>query len=121
MIAIHAEGGMPYMVPLTLMLLFNLVLIVIALIKKMQNKDRQFERLELIRQVGLLALAWGVLSTVIAFFQAFGDLARSGDTIPFNVIMGGLRVALITALYGLIIFVVSLAGYLGLRFPEKNS
>jgi hypothetical protein len=121
MIAFHAEGGMPFMVPLTLMLIFNLVLIVLALIKRVQNKERQVERLELVRHIGLLALAWGVFSTVIAFFFAFGDLSRSGDTIPFNVIMGGLRVALITALYGLVIFVISLAGYLALRFSGKNS
>ena len=106
------------MVPLTLMLIFNVVMIVIEFLRKPgSGRDRS----ELIRQVGIFALAWGVFSTVIGFFYAFGDLSRSGDSIPFEHIMGGLRVALITAWYGLIVFLVSLAGFILLRQFRKSS
>src|SRR4051812_34377209 len=115
MMAIHFEGGIQYMVPLTLMFLFMLVMVVIELVQKFRTGTTSARRTDFVKQIGLLALAWGTLSTLIGFFYAFGDLSRSGDTIPFNDIMGGLRVALITVLYGAIIYVVSLFCLLLLR------
>jgi biopolymer transport protein ExbB/TolQ len=54
-------------------------------------------------------------------FFAFGDLERMKETLPFNVIMGGLKVALITTLYGLIIFLISLFSFIGLKALTNNS
>jgi len=43
------------------------------------------------------------------------------ETLPLNVIMGGLKVGLITVIYGLIIFLISLAAFIGLQAWNKNS
>ena len=118
---IHLVGGPNFMFPLALLLLINLGLIGFVSIRTIQKKKYDSAILELIRQVGGLALAWGVFSTVIGLFFAFGALEEMKDTIPFEVIMGGLKVALITALYGMIIFIISLAAFIGLRMINNQS
>lgn len=117
MVDLHIEGGVIYMVPLTLLLLSNLGLIAFVLFSKTQNK--QFW-IEAIRQIGLLALVWGAFSTMVGLYQAFGDLSNMIEPLPFTVIMGGLKVALITALYGLVIFIFSLIGFISLKMINKN-
>jgi len=118
MVDLHIEGGILFMAPLTLLLLGNLGLIAFVLFSKIQNK--QFW-IETIRQIGLLALVWGAFSTMVGLYQAFGDLSNMTEQLPFTVIMGGLKVALITALYGLVIFIISLIGFMGLKMISKNS
>lgn len=121
MLDFHITGGMPFMIPLSLLLVTNLGLIVILFSAAMQKKQLNSALLELVRQIGLLALVWGILSTVIGLYQAFGSLSQMTETLPLNVIMGGLQVALITAEYGLIIFVVSLVSHVVLRWLNRNS
>ena len=118
---IHLVGGPPFMFPLALLFLTILGLIGFASVRAIQKKKNDIASLELIRQLGGLALAWGVFSTVIGLFFAFGALEETKDIIPFQVIMGGLKVALITALYGLIIFLISLAAFIGLRMISKST
>lgn len=121
MMKMHIEGGMNYMVPLTILFLFNLGIVVFLLFATFTKKKVSSFWLEMVRQVGGLALVWGVLSTIVGFYQAFDDLSKMDETVPFAMIMGGLRVALITANYGMIIFVISLTLYLGLRIMNKSS
>lgn len=117
----HIEGGIVYMVPLTILLLINFGVITFVFVSTLRKKQHTTFWMEAIRQVGLLALVFGVLSTIIGLYEAFGDLSRMTETLPFHVIMGGLKVALITAEYGLIIYLISLAAYLGLRAITRNS
>lgn len=118
---IYVSGGLMFMHSLTLIFLINLSLIIFVLIAKLQKKTVKENILEIIRQLGGLALAWGIFSTVIGLFFAFDDLAGMKETLPLNVIMGGLKVALITILYGLIIFMISLISFIGLKSMMKNS
>ena len=118
---IYVSGGVMFMHSLTLILLINLGLILFVLIAKLQKKTVTENVLEAIRQLGGLALAWGVFSTVVGLFFAFDDLAGMKETLPLYVIMGGLKVALITVLYGLIIFIFSLISFIGLRSMTSNS
>jgi len=115
------EGGLSYMLPLALMLVLNLIFIVLALISKMANKEISEFNLEFIKQLGLLAFVWGIFSTMVGFYQAFSDLSQMTEALPFPVIMGGLKVALITALFGSIVFIISMSAYLGLRWMTKKS
>jgi hypothetical protein len=120
MMKFHIEGGIQYMVPLTLLFLLNLGLTVYALMLVIQKKHVSVKLVEMIRHIAGIALAWGVLSTVIGLSAAFGSLSEMNESLPSNVIMGGMKVALITALYGLIIFVVSLTGYTGIKALLKT-
>lgn len=121
MYEIHLVGGPIFMFPLTLILLANLGLITFVLLSSIQKKKVHPNVLETIRQLGGLALAWGAFSTLIGLFFAFGSLEQLKDTVPFEVIMGGLKVGLITVIYGFIIFIISLIAFLGLRMINKNT
>ena len=118
---IYVAGGTFFMHPLTFLLLINLGLIIFVIITRLQKKKLNKNFLEAIRQVGGLALAYGALSTLVGLFWAFDALEGMKETLPLNVIMGGLKVALITILYGLIIFIFSLISFIGLRSMTNNS
>lgn len=118
---IHIVGGPNFMIPLAFLLFADLGLIGFVLLRTIQKKGYNSTILELIRQIGALAFVWGLLSTMIGLYFAFDDLSKMTETLPLNVIMGGLKVGLITALYGSIILTVSLVAYIGLRIRGNNS
>lgn len=95
----YVSGGIMYMHPITIAFIANLALITIAILQIAQKKSVNQKLIEIGKQLGGLALALGVFGTVAGLFQAFDALENSPDIIPFQVIMGGLKVALITALY----------------------
>ena len=120
MLDFHVTGGMEYMAPLSLMLLFNLGVIGSLVLARLRKKPLNSLWLEVVRHVGLLAMVWGLLSTIIGLYHAFGALSQMTETLPFNVIMGGLQVALITAEYGLVIGAISMVAYLVLKIMNRE-
>ena len=64
-------------------------------------------------ELGLLALAVGVLGQLIGLYQAFSVLEgfeeAMGEAAGEGLIAGGLKVSLTTTLYGLLVYIVSLA------------
>lgn len=120
MLNLFVEGGVEYMFTITLLLLIVLVLAGVAAYKYFARLPVSRRLVESIRQVGMLALVWGIFSTVLAFFQALRALSELEDPLPFNVIMGGLKVALITSLYGMVVFLMALSFFIGLQFLMKK-
>lgn len=114
-------GGPPWMHPLTLCLIANFCLVIYVSFLLVQKKTIRPTLLEAIKQVGVLALAWGTFSTIAGLFQAFDALEGIKEMLPFQVIMGGMKVALITVLYGLIVFCLSVVAYIVLKMFSKNS
>ena len=121
MYEIHLEGGMPFMAPLSFIFLIIIALIASAILSAIRKKRINENTLEFIRQLGGLALAFGTFGTIIGLYFAFRSLAEMEETLPLNVIMGGLKVGLITVIYGLIIFLISLVAFIGLQAVNKNS
>ena len=72
-----------------------------------------------VKELGLLALAVGVLGQLIGLYQAFSVLEgfeeAMGEVAGESLIAGGLKVSLTTTVYGLLIYIVSLA----LRAAQK--
>ena len=118
---IHVEGGMPFMAPLSFIFLTIIGLIASAILSAIRKKRMNEKILEFMRQLGGLALAFGTFGTIIGLYFAFKSLAEMKETLPLNVIMGGLKVGLITVIYGLIIFLISLVAFIGLQALNKNS
>ncbi len=118
---LHIQGGPFYMFPLLLLFVLNICIFIYVLIAVLQKKQFNLKWLEAIKQIGGLAAAWGTYSTIIGLFYAFDALENSKDVIPFQVIMGGLKVAVITVLYGLIIFCLSLLAYIILKLVSQNT
>ena len=116
----HVMGGTEYMTPISLTLIINLILIGLVIKKLVQNKELNTKMLESIKQVGGLALALGAFGTITGFFQAFDALEKMSEVLPFQVIMGGLKVALITVIYGLIVFCFSMFIYIALKLTAKS-
>ena len=60
-----------------------------------------------VKEIGIIALVTGILSTLLGLHQAFDAIKEAGG-IPVPILCGGLKVALIPTLYGILIFLVSL-------------
>ena len=60
-----------------------------------------------VREIGLLALVTGVVYTLLGFSQAMGVVREAGDIAP-SLLAGGLRVACIPIIYGLLVYALSL-------------
>ena len=62
---------------------------------------------EWLKEVGLLALSFGILGQIIGLYSAFQFMEESGG-VSQQMMAGGLKVSSITTAYGLIIYVISL-------------
>ena len=87
------DGGVSGMIALTLLL--------IALFLAAWKAPRW------VREVGIAALVLSVFLTTVGLFQIFGLMDQFGSEI-FPIIGGGLQIAIIPLLYGLIIYFISL-------------
>jgi len=105
--------------PITLLFLFNLGVITYVIVNHLKKKSIDKKWIETIKHVGGLALAVGTIGTLIGLFFAFDALEASKELIPFQVIMGGLKVALINILYGLFIFFISMIVYVSMKLKIK--
>lgn len=117
---LYIAGGIEYMHAVSIPFIANLALIIISVLQIVQKKNVNQKLIETGKQLGGLALALGVFGTVIGLFQAFDALENSTDIIPFQVIMGGLKVAIITTLYGLIAYCISLLSYIILKLSVRQ-
>ena len=61
-----------------------------------------------VKEIGLIALSFGFLWTIVGFMQAGWVIQTAETEVATNVIWGGVRVGLIPAAYGLIVYIVSL-------------
>ena len=64
----------------------------------------------LIKEVGLFALIIGLLASAIDLMSALQAIEMAGDVSP-SLLAGGLKIAFITPVYGLIIYALSLLIY----------
>jgi biopolymer transport protein ExbB/TolQ len=117
---LYISGGVQYMHAVSIPFIANLTLIIIIILQIIQKKNVNQKLIEIGKQLSGLALALGVFGTVAGLFQAFDALENSPEIIPFQVIMGGLKVALITALYGLLVFCVSQLTYIVLKLVVRK-
>jgi flagellar motor component MotA len=116
---LHNDGGIVFMVPLSILLTINIGLVIYSIFRLSQKREVS-KFVEAVRQIGVLAAAFGAASTILGLFQAFGALSEGTQVWPFQVVMGGMRVAVITAMYGLFIFCLSLLACIILKLTSKN-
>ena len=90
-----------------------LVILVIAVVngapllsKKSAVNDQQIKRLGLLKSLGLFAFVLGMLGQFLGLFQAF-DIISSGLEISPAMMAQGVKVSMVTSIYGMIIFLVS--------------
>jgi len=104
------EGGTLFMSILSILLLFNLSLAayfaMLLYSGKVSDPGKFRYRLSYIRSLGLLIMVVGILGQLIGLFDAFKAIEQMGGVSP-AMLAGGLKVSMITTLYGVISFVIS--------------
>lgn len=114
----YIAGGVEYMHPITLLFLFNIGIAGYIIFCRIRKKIFHNAWLEAIKHVAGFIVAFGTFGTLAGFFMAFNALENSEQIIPFQMIMGGLKVALINVLYGLVIFFISMLVYVVLKLRK---
>ncbi len=99
MIELFFDGGAPYMGLLTV----ELIALFLA----------AWKAPAWVKEIGLIGLTTGILSSLIGVYLAFEVLERA--EMPATIVYAGLKVALITTLYGMLIYLISLI----LRIVQK--
>lgn len=106
------EGGPLFMSALTIILLFLCIWSVICFIPLFQQKKsadiRLSKRVSFIKSIGLFALMVGVLGQLIGMYGMFFEIQEIGD-LSIKVFFGGLKVAMISTIYGILIYLLSIA------------
>ena len=100
MIEIYRQGGALFMNTLTLLFI---VMIVFFVLRLMTSDEKWYE---VIKNLGIIALAIGILGQFIGLFTAMQHIESAGG-ISTGILAGGVKVSMITTMYGLIIFIVS--------------
>ena len=105
------QGGPLFMSILTILLLTMTVWIVYHLVKVFQsqqvNREKALRKLKYGRSIGLFALIVGILGQLIGFYDAFSAIERMNDVSP-ALVYGGIKVSMITTLYGILIYLFSI-------------
>lgn len=117
----YLAGGVEFMHPITILLVINLAIAGYLIYSKSSGKPVSANWIEAIKQVGGFAAATGTFGTLVGLFLAFNALEQSEQVIPFQVIMGGLKVSLITVLYGLIVFLISMIIYIIFKMKQPSA
>lgn len=84
------------------------------------RKDIAYEttfrhQLTYIKSIGLFTLVFGIFSQLLGLYQAFSVIEQVGNISP-AILAGGLKVSMITTLYGVSIFLISYLMWFGLDY-----
>ena len=112
------EGGALFMSLVLMCLLISIYFTVKSLLNIKTNIEISKKMLKHISDSGTLGLALGVMGAFIGLITAFDVLEATGEAAP-SIIAGGLKVALLSPLFGLFTFSVSKLAILILRIIQK--
>ena len=105
----HWMGGTLFMSVLSISLatiIGTTILNIVRLTKDNYNPTNQYLVINDIKAIGIFAIVWGVFGQSIGMFSALQAIEAAGDISP-AMIYGGLKVSMITTLYGTFIFLFS--------------
>lgn len=108
------EGGSLFMYT-NLLVLVAIVFFLVKAFSKFENS----KAINLVKHLSLFALVWGFLGQLIGLIAAFDAIEIAGN-IPPNILAAGLKVALLSPAFGMIIFIIARIGLITLAFLNKN-
>jgi len=112
------EGGALFMSLILICLLISIYFTVKSILNIKTNIEISKKMLKHISDSGTLGLAFGVMGAFLGLITAFDALEASGAAEP-SILAGGLKVALLSPLFGLFTFSVSKLAILILRIIQK--
>jgi hypothetical protein len=108
------EGGPLFMYTTLLILIAIIALLVKAFIKS-ENNDKT---ISIIKHLSLFVLVWGFLGQMIGLIGAFDAIQIQGNVAP-AVLAGGIKVAILSPLFGMVAFLIARLGIIVLTFVKK--
>lgn len=112
------EGGALFMSLILICLLVSLFFTFKSILNLKTNSQVSIKMLKHISDSGTLGLALGVMGAFLGLINAFDALQASGAAEP-AIIAGGIKVALLSPLFGLFTFSVSKLAALIIRIIQK--
>ena len=103
---LFSQGSPIFMGILTLILLSLIAVFVMSIIKK-RNEKQLNQSVQWLKSIGTLGLVVGILGQLMGLFTAFSVIETAQGISP-AILIGGLKVSLITTLYGLLIYIIYL-------------
>jgi hypothetical protein len=104
-------GGPLFMGVLSLVLISMIVWALYHILPVLANKKVNIkskrQKLMHIKTIGTFGLATGILGQLVGLYAAFSAVEQAGSVAP-AILMGGLKVSMITTIYGVLIFLISL-------------
>jgi sorbitol-specific phosphotransferase system component IIC len=108
---LFSMGGPLFMGILTTLLVIMLAIAVYFFVRiisgKATDQSNFSHRLTYVKSVGLFTMITGILGQLIGLLEAFKAIERVGDISP-AMLAGGLKVSMITTLYGILIYLFSI-------------
>ncbi len=109
------DGGPIFTVIILLLLLVIIGLFIWSVTKQEYSKKWR----SILANVGWIALAWGYLGRTFGLIMAFDNIAAAGEITPQHM-AGGLKMALIGPLFGIVTFVFARVFILILQAKSKK-
>jgi len=108
------EGG-----PLFMYTTLTILIVIIALlIRGFLKKEARPKTITLVSSISLFVLVWGFLGQMLGLISAFDAVQAAGDISP-SLLAGGLKVAILSPLFGMIVFLIARIGIIILNLIEK--
>ena len=96
------EGG-----PLFMYTTLTLLIVIIALlIRGFVKPTTRNKTITLVSSISLFVLVWGFLGQMIGLITAFDAIEAAGDISP-SMVAGGLKVAILSPLFGMVVFLIA--------------
>ena len=108
------EGGPLFMYTT----LFILIVIIALLIRGFIKPNTRPKTITLVSSISLFVLVWGFLGQMLGLISAFDAVQVAGDVSP-AILAGGLKVAILSPLFGMIVFLIARIGIIILNILKK--
>lgn len=115
---LNEGGSMMYLILIALLL--SLFFIIQAFIKRKSDLGKSKKMLGLAVDSSLLSLVLGCFGSVLGLIQLFDVVQTLGNVKP-DIFASGLKVSLLTIVFGLFAFVIGRVGILIFRWTDKEA
>lgn len=110
------EGGPFFMSLILIALLLSIFFLIRATLSLNKNEAKFKKMISLVSEMSLLGLVLGVLASIMGMIEAFDKLEFNGDIANMG---GGLKVTLLTMLFGTFTFIISRIGIVIMKAFQK--
>jgi len=108
------EGG-PLFMYTTLLILIAIIVLLVRAFMKPENNEKI---ITMVKHLSLFVLVWGFLGQMIGLIGAFDAIQIQGNVAP-AVLAGGIKVAILSPLFGMVVFLIARLGIIILTLVKK--